>query len=172
MGTEQIAMPSETSEKPRTEPGGMHIFKGNKDWEITESGGYSQKLRQVSSISFMQTKLRVARTGWLSEPHPMERTECRLSKGHWTEPRRGPKNPGQLSESQIREMTRDLGGRKENALKPLMIKLGRKEEKDWQDSLKGKQRSGDFFHDRKTQLCVQERCGGTGVWVAGAEWER
>ena len=76
-------------------------------------------------------------------------------RSHWTGPRRAPRaprtpdscqkaeserwleaweggraeNPGQLSESGVREMTRGLGGREENTLKPLMIKLGRREER-------------------------------------------
>lgn len=37
VGSEWIAVPSEMSERPRTEPRGMWTFKGNKDQEVTES---------------------------------------------------------------------------------------------------------------------------------------
>lgn len=87
----------------------------------------------------MQIKKRVARAGWFIRTTTHGEGERRLSKDHRPEPRRGPESSGQLSETQVRQMTRGLGGRKENTLKPLMIKLGRKEEKDWHDSLKGKQ---------------------------------
>lgn len=137
---------------------------------------HSQKHKQVKNNPFMQTTLRVARTGWLSEPHPME-AQCRLSEA--TElAQEGPKDPGQLSESRVRDDERRPGGggRAENTgqLSESQVRdderSGRREGEHTETTndqvrqrkrlarrLEGKQSSGDFFHDRRGQLRVQER---------------
>ena len=130
---------------------------------------HSQKHRQVSSIPFMQTKLKVTRTGWLSEPHPMERLNADWAQA--TEiAQEGPREPWTAVRKPSHRDDEGSGREKGERAETTNDQVGQKR-KDWQDGLKGKQSSGDFFHDRKTQLCMQERCGGTGVWVAGAEWE-